>query len=119
MKNRQKQQVAAGTEDSSEVVKKNEELEKALTTLKESAEGLKNQLALAEQKNLHLTSLNSELQKKVDAAESLNAPTVLGINGGMKCRSINMRPVQRERMIEAESEDSEGEDSPLLKRVER
>lgn len=66
--------------DSEETTKKAEELaaKKAeeLAALKEAVESLKSQLASAEQKNLHLTALNSELQKKVDAVETLNTPTV-------------------------------------------
>ena len=59
------------------------EVQQQIGTAKEQAsagaaslKSLKGQLASAEQKNLHLTALNSELQKKVDAVETLNTPTV-------------------------------------------
>ena len=77
---REKLQSTPAAVDSEEAEKKAEELaeKKAeeLAALKESVESLKGQLASAEQKNLHLTALNSELQKKVDAVETLNTPTV-------------------------------------------
>lgn len=77
---REKLQSTPAVVDSEEAMKKAEELaaKKAeeLAALKESVESLKSQLASAEQKNLHLTALNSELQKKVDAVETLNTPTV-------------------------------------------
>ena len=69
---REKLQSTPAAVDSEEAEKKAEEL----AALKESVESLKGQLASAEQKNLHLTALNSELQKKVDAVETLNTPTV-------------------------------------------
>ena len=72
MRRREKLQSTPAAVDSEEAEKKAEEL----AALKESVESLKNQLASAEQKNLHLTALNSELQKKVDAVETLNTPTV-------------------------------------------
>lgn len=88
MRRREKLQSTPAAVDSEEAEKKAEELaekkaeelvmKKAeeLAALKESVESLKNQLASAEQKNLHLTALNSELQKKVDAVETLSTPTV-------------------------------------------
>ena len=72
MRRREKLQSTPAAVDSEEAEKKAEEL----AALKESVESLKGQLASAEQKNLHLTALNSELQKKVDAVETLNTPTV-------------------------------------------
>ena len=72
MRRIEKLQSTPAVVDSEEAEKKAEEL----AALKESVESLKGQLASAEQKNLHLTALNSELQKKVDAVETLNTPTV-------------------------------------------
>ena len=69
-----------------------------LLSLRQSVDSLKGLLASAEQKNLHLTTLNNELR--------------------VRRRSINMRPVTRNRNNEIDSDDSENDDSPLLKKVD-
>ena len=88
-----------------------------LLSLRESVDSLKGLLASAEQKNLHLTTLNNELQKKVEAAEHLNNPNMCVLEALVRSRSINMRPVTRNRNSEIDSDDSENDDSPLLKKV--
>lgn len=89
-----------------------------LLSLRQSVDSLKGLLASAEQKNLHLTTLNNELQKKVEAAEHLNNPNMCVIEALVRRRSINMRPVTRNRNNEIDSDDSENDDSPLLKKVD-
>ena len=89
-----------------------------LLSLRQSVDSLKGLLASAEQKNLHLTTLNNELQKKVEAAEHLNNPNMCVWEVLVRRRSINMRPVTRNRNNEIDSDDSENDDSPLLKKVE-
>lgn len=89
-----------------------------LLSLRQSVDSLKGLLASAEQKNLHLTTLNNELQKKVEAAEHLNNPNMCVIEARVRRRSINMRPVTRNRNNEIDSDDSENDDSPLLKKVD-
>ena len=79
-----------------------------LLSLRQSVDSLKGLLASAEQKNLHLTTLNNELQKKVEAAEHLNNPNMCV----MEAR------VTRNRNNEIDSDDSENDDSPLLKKVD-
>ena len=81
MRRIEKLQSTPAVVDSEEAEKKAEELaekkvEELVMKKAEELAGLKGQLASAEQKNLHLTALNSELQKKVDAVETLNTPTV-------------------------------------------
>lgn len=88
-----------------------------LLSLRQSVDSLKGLLASAEQKNLHLTTLNNELQKKVEAAEHLNNPNMCVMEARVRRRSINMRPVTRNRNNEIDSDDSENDDSPLLKKV--
>ena len=74
MRRREKLQSTPAVVDSEEAEKKAEEL--AEKKVEELVMKKAEELASAEQKNLHLTALNSELQKKVDAVETLNTPTV-------------------------------------------
>lgn len=85
--------------------------------LKESVENLKGLLASAEQKYARLSSINGELQKKLDVLEQQNHirnDQMWGRGGDVRRSSINMRGKSGLRSDDGEEKE---EEMPLLGNV--
>lgn len=85
--------------------------------LKESVENLKGLLASAEQKYARLSSINGELQKKLDVLEQQNHirnDQMWGRGEDVRCSSINMRGKSGLRSDDGEEKE---EEMPLLGNV--